>query len=222
MTDEGIIAPVVPEPLSPERLLQLDLVACALRLAPGALMHHVYKAGYAPTSFNPGKGLGRFHPFEDASGRVVPVYCAANSIEGAFCETLFRGQEAGTGIKRVTTTLIDRYAHAEMTVTRALVLADLSGSVLSRMGILRQNLLDTGPAHYRSSALWARAIHHAYPDLHGLAWISRQHDRSECYLLFGDRVAPDALRQRLATPLAANGRLKAMEVARTLGVAIIG
>ena len=60
---------------------------------------------FGPTAFNPGKGLGRFHPFPDPGGSVVPVLYAAENLEGALSETVFHSvpfQDPGKRIRRIT------------------------------------------------------------------------------------------------------------------------
>lgn len=192
-------------------------------LLPGAqVLHHVYASRFAPDSFNPGFGLGRFHPFQNASGQTVPVYYAATSEEGSYCETLFRA--VGDGLqacRRVSGKLLANYSHARVRLRRTLQLAHLSGNQLNQLGLTRAALLEPGPLHYEKTAAWAAMIHTAYPHLHGLAWISRQHDSSSCVMLFGDRVQPDQFDVLSTLDLASNaGQIRADCVAQNLGIVI--
>ncbi|WP_338845459.1 RES family NAD+ phosphorylase [Massilia sp. W12] len=158
-------------------------------LPPGSALHHIHESCFDPASFNPGLGQGRFHPFTDAHGRSVPVYYAAQTEIGSYCETLLRALDSNLSACRVLSARrAARYSYALLHNRRELRLADLSGSMLLRLGLTRGALLEPGPPHYAHTQHWAQAIHAACPQLHGLSWISRQHDASLCLMLFGDRV----------------------------------
>lgn len=53
---------------------------------------------------------------------------------------------------------------------------------------MRSPLLEPRPAHDARTAPWASTLHAACPDIDGLIWRSRQHDESQCLVLFGDRL----------------------------------
>src|SRR5689334_25225237 len=44
---------------------------------------------FGASELNPGVGRGRFHPLRDLDGRLVPTLYAADSLDGAFSETIF-------------------------------------------------------------------------------------------------------------------------------------
>ena len=170
-----------------------DLIGARLADEPfivpaGMQLHHVHESRFPANSFNPGAGRGRFHPFQDAAGRTVPCLYAATSIAGSYTETVFRA----VGVRpclQVPARRISKFSYALLTPQKELRLAHLCGDPLARLRLTRAALLDPGPAFYADTARWAQAIHAAYPALHGLAWVSRQHDASSCLLFFGDRVA---------------------------------
>ncbi len=198
------------------------LDAMPMRLHGAQVLHHIYASRFAPDSFNPGFGSGRFHPFQSASGQTVPVYYAATTEEGSYCETLFRASVDGLqACRRVAGKLVSNYSHARVRLRRPLSLATLSGNELHRLGLTRAALLEPGPLHYTQTAAWAAAIHTAYPHLHGLAWVSRQHDGASCIMLFGDRVESGQLEVLSSLDLAtAAGQARADVVAHGLGIVI--
>ena len=162
----------------------------ALCLAAGQVLHHIHRSEFSASSFNPGFGNGRFHPFCDADGKKVPIFYAANTEEGAYCETLLRALDSnGISPRSVPSKRFSGFSYAQLQNREPLNLAHLCGNQLIKLGLTRAVLLEPGPAHYPATSAWAKAIHQHYPSLHGIAWLSRQHDASTCYMLFGDRVA---------------------------------
>jgi hypothetical protein len=72
---------------------------------------------------------------------------------------------------------------------RKLLLADLTGFGLSRLGLTRADLLESGPNRYGETAEFAEKVHQNRHDVvDGIFWISRQFDLGRCIVLFGDRV----------------------------------
>jgi len=76
-----------------------------------------------------------------------------------------------------------------VTPKRKLSLADLSTTALRKLGVQRNELIDTEKDKYPGTRKWAEAIHAACPSAEGLCWVSRQDDRALAIMLFGDRVA---------------------------------
>lgn len=198
------------------------LEAAPLLLSGAQILHHVYNSSFPADSFNPGFGSGRFHPFKDASGALVPIYYAASSEEGSYCETLFRAVGDGRmACRQVAGKLLANNSYARVRLQRSLALANLSGNQLLRLGVTRAALLEPGPLHYADTAAWAAAIHTACPDLHGLAWTSRQHDASTCLMFFGDRVRSDDLEVLSTLDLATlAGRAQAELIAYGMGIVV--
>jgi hypothetical protein len=183
-------------------------------------LHHVHPSIFPANSFNPG-GCGRFHPFNDTAGNPVPCLYAADSIAGSYTETVFRsiGQQP---CRQVPARRIRQFSHALLAAGKALQLAHLSGDALGRLRLTRAMLLEPGPAFYADTVRWAQAIHAAYPDLHGLAWVSRQHDATTCFMLFGDRVAAGDLQVIKTINLAdAAGAALTDRVAMRLGIVVV-
>jgi hypothetical protein len=211
----------VPPPPVAKALRAARLDEDALLLRPGQTVYHVYPQRYQADSFNPGLGLARFHPFLDASGQAVAVYYCASTEEGSLCETLFRATAIGSSCRMVPGQRLAGYALAEIRLRQPLQLAHLAGNCLNRLGLTRARLLEPGPPHYPQTTAWAGAIHAAYPGLHGLAWVSRQHDSSTCMVLFGDRVTATWLEPVSTLDLASPaGRLRMDALGQRLGVVI--
>lgn len=144
---------------------------------------------FGASELNPGVGRGRFHPLRDLDGRPVPTLYAADSLDGAFSETIFhevptRGPEKTIRRLSLLPTLLSTLA-----VERDLTLAQLHGYGLSRIGVTRSELIEVGSDHYGETVAWARALHACDRRIDGLVWVSRQHDDAYALVLFGDRVA---------------------------------
>lgn len=212
--------PVPAVSLADVQAAQLD--AAPLVLSGAQVLHHVYNSSFPADSFNPGFGSGRFHPFKDGNGVLVPIYYAASSEEGSYCETLFRAVGDGRiACRQVAGKLLANNSYARVRLRRSLAMAQLSGNQLLRLGITRAALLEPGPLHYADTAAWAAAIHATYPHLHGLAWTSRQHDASTCLMFFGDRVTGDDLDVLSTLDLATlAGRAQAELVAYGMGIVV--
>ncbi|NMG42312.1 RES domain-containing protein [Aromatoleum toluvorans] len=156
-----------------------------------ALIHRIHRTDVSPERFNPGDGRGRFHPLvtQSAPARAIPTFYGGSSLIGALCETLFRLEPANhRGPFPVPKKRALQFAHATLRPTRSLNLLALKGDNLRALGLMRSQLLEPGPAHYDRTASWASILHAACPNADGLIWRSRQHDESECLVLFGDRV----------------------------------
>lgn len=194
----------------------------ALRLAAGQILHHIHRSEFSASSFNPGLGAGRFHPFSALDGKSVPIFYAANTEEGAYCETLLRAVDTnGLSPRSVPGKRFWDFSYAQLQNCQPLNLAHLCGNQLIKLGLTRAALLEPGPAHYPATSAWAKAIHSHYPNLHGIAWLSRQHDASTCYMLFGDRVEEADLQVIAQQDLnAPQGRQMADVLAQRLNIVI--
>lgn len=150
--------------------------------------------------FNPGKGLGRFHPFEDGFGKIVPVLYAAENLEGALSETIFNGLPFRGPGKRVWRPRLKPLIVSTLACNRDLKLAQLYGFGLRRLGVTRLRLIEVLKKQFPRTAAWAQAIHAADERIDGLVWVSRQNDGTRSLVLFGDRVSSSSLRA-ITSPL---------------------
>src|SRR6266545_575581 len=160
----------------------------------GRSLTRCHNLRYGSRDFNPGHGLGRFHPFSDVSGNPVPTLYAADGVDGALSETAFHDVPARGFLKAMPRERLKTLGLSFLAPRRDLVLVQLHGFGLRRLGVTREELIASDAEEYLRTALWARALHACRPEADGLVWVSRQHDRSLCLVLFGDRVKPEDLR----------------------------
>lgn len=154
----------------------------------GQSLCRVHATKRAANAFNPGFGQGRFHPFHKQAGRMVPTLYASDQIDGALSETVFRGIPSVGSLRGIRKQNLAGLVLSTLRPTRDLRLADLRGHGLRRLGLQRNQLLETEASHYQQSAAWAGALHRADTTLDGLIWVSRQFDTATVMVLFGDRV----------------------------------
>lgn len=148
--------------------------------------HHV---AFGATEFNPGLGRGgRFDPLVDPSGAKVPTLYAAGDREGALSETVFHNVPARGEGKRVSRVSTLRLVLSPLACRRDLLLAQLFGLGLPRLGLTREELIESEADSYPQTRSWAAALHASPGRLDGLVWVSRQNDGAQALLLFGDRV----------------------------------
>lgn len=155
-------------------------------------------------AYNPGYGRGRFHPIRDANGNAIPTLYAADRIQGALSESVFRDVTSATG--RIHRDDLQALLLSRLVQQSDLKLINLTGLALRRLGLTRVQLIEAPPRHYSHTARWAEALHRCCPDAQGLMWVSRQSDTSKVIVLFGDRVADHALENAEASESLYRGR----------------
>lgn len=190
-----------------------------------AVIHRVHSRQYGGVEFNPGlRGNARFSPIRNSHGEPVPTLYGGSSFACAAMESVFHDVPFAAGFKTFDKNKLDDQVHSQFEPLQDLLLADLGSKALRKLGVQRNALIDTEKDHYPVTRLWAAAIHAQYPRLQGLYWTSRQDDSAVSLLLFGDRIADDALRQRarsrsLVADTGAYGELLAL--AELIGVDIV-
>lgn len=143
--------------------------------------------------FNPGMGEGRFHPILDrATGAPIPTLYGSDRVPGVLSESVFHNVPVRGPAKRIRRSTLTRFRLSALVPRRDLLLADLSGNGLKRLGLRRPELIESSSASYAATRAWAEAIHRDAP-ADGLVWVSRQHDRALAIMLFGDRVGASDL-----------------------------
>ena len=181
--DEGSAA-VVPSP--PELLNSPNIV----ELERGELLHRVHDRAFAGDDFNPCRGgPTRFAPIRDQEGRCIPSLHAGTTLESAIYETIFHDVPPSANRKTVPRGMVESCSHSTLLMRRSLRLASLRAPDLMRWGVRRDVLIGSLPAQYARTALWAKAIHDQFGDVHGLIWTSNLCDPEGALLLFGDRVS---------------------------------
>lgn len=179
----------VPDPPPPSSLQPLLFI-----WEKGRPLFRCHSDHFGPTQFNPGRGSGRFHPFRDARGVVVPTLYAAGDLEGALSETVFHNVAAkgpGKALRRVD---LRSLVLSTLVCDRDLRLAQLFGFGLRRLNITRLTLIEASKRQYPRTAVWAQGLHACNDRIDGLVWVSRQNDGTRSVILFGDRVPGLALR----------------------------
>jgi len=165
-------------------------------------LFRVHPTKHASNSFNPGFGIGRFHPIFDQSGKPIPTLYASDQINGALSETVFRNIISGDVVYQAE--LIDKYL-SRIQYQKELQLIDLTGNYIKRLKITRRQLIESEEEYYKITARWAEALHSACPSAHGIKWVSRQFDTAKSILLFGDRVEQSQLKDRNKSELIESG-----------------
>lgn len=160
----------------------------------GKPIYRVHDRRYAASTFNPGQGRGRFHPFSDLSGQPVPTLYGADTLDGALSESVFRSIPVRGPGRAIGRSHLFEACYSVLIPIRDLRLAALHGFGLGRLGVERLELIESDAAHYGETVLWASALHRLPARVDGLAWVSRQHDTSRAIILFGDRVLSEDLR----------------------------
>ena len=72
-------------------------------------------------------------------------------------------------------------------------LARLHGAGLSRLGLLRRDVIDCEEAEYPYTAQWAQALWGSRRRPAGISWTSRQNDSTRAYMLWEPRLKPELL-----------------------------
>ena len=174
-----------------------DALGALLRirtLAAGSMLHRIHAQQFSPVQFNPGStSNARFSPIRNEHDALIPTLYAGSNFDCAAMETVFHDVPFVPGLKTLDASHLTALVQSVLTPRRALRLVDLSSTALRRLGTERRLLIDTSKADYPRTRRWAQALHQAAPDADGLGWVSRQDDRSEAIVLFGDRIEAAAL-----------------------------
>jgi hypothetical protein len=193
----------------------------------GQVIHVIHDAAFEPGSFNPGvdasgrlRNPTRFAPVRDRAGRVVPYLYGGSSRDCAIFETLFHNLPIDAPAKFVDLDDFANRAHGQIVPDRALQLVNLTTDGLHRLKVPKAELIASAPIDYLDTASWAEAIHHQFPDVDGLLWMSRQRDRDQALMLFGDRCATALTGTRLGTALRTNEVLRQAILTLALRVGI--
>jgi len=164
------------------------------------IIHRVHQDHYAGDQFNPGlNGNARFSPIKDALGAPVPTLYGGSTFACAAMETVFHDVPFAPGLKTLDKTRLVRQVHSQVTPGADLVLADLRSKALRKLGIARNQIIDTEKDQYPVTRQWAEAIHTQCPQVQGLCWTSRQDDSAQALMLFGDRLKQGVLQAGAAS-----------------------
>ncbi len=161
---------------------------------PGREIVRVYDSRGGPLDFNPTDSPGRFRPIYVA-GRVVPTLYGAADAETALAEGLLRGVSAlrSGRRRRLYRAQVEGHRIVTLRCEDELRLARLHGAGLQRLGLTRQNVIDTEESEFPYTATWARALWGSKPRPHGIVWTSRQNDSARAMILWENRVRAASL-----------------------------
>lgn len=172
-----------------------DLRITLHALEVGTVLHRVHLNQYGPAQFNPGvAGNARFSPIRNQRGDPIPTLYAGTTLQCALMETVFHDVPYSGALKTVNRSKLVDQVHSTVTLARQLQLVDLSTIALRKLGVQRNQLIDTEKDQYPNTRRWAEAIHAQCLEAQGLMWVSRQDDQSRAVVLFGDRVPTGALK----------------------------
>lgn len=193
----------------------------------GRAIHVIHDAAFEPQSFNPGvdaagvlRNPTRFAPIRDGAGRVVPYLYAGSTLDCAIFETVFHNVPIDASDKFVDLDDFANRTHGLIVPNRTLRLVNLTTDGLHRLKVPKAELIASAPFDYLDTARWAQAFHHQCPDVDGLLWMSRQRDRDQALVLFGDRAGSALTGTRMGTALRGNDVLRQAILALALRVGI--
>ena len=163
------------------------------------IIHRVHQDQYAGDQFNPGlNGNARFSPIKDALGAPVPALYGGSTFGCAAMETVFHDVPFAPGLKTLDKKKLVGQVHSQVTPGADLVLADLRSKALRKLGVARNQIIDTEKDQYPITRQLAAAIHTQCPQVQGMCWTSRQDDSAQALMLFGDRLNKGVLQQAAA------------------------
>lgn len=151
-------------------------------LPEGTVLFRVHQNRFSADEYHPGPATSRVSTrFAFFGSPTVPVLYAAETPAAAISETLLHDVPIEGG--RVDVDLVQSRILSQVVTTRTLRLLALHGHGFRRIGTEADRVTRTLPSRYADSMPWARAAHEAGFD--GLVWMSRHHDTSRAYALFG-------------------------------------
>lgn len=162
-----------------------------------ATVWRIYPKVYGARGFNStNKGDARFSPLVRADGSAVPTLYAGTELDVALMEVVLRDLPLGCAGEQFMLPNRQREHRmaTQLEILTPLQLVDLSTLSLRAMGLLRTDAIDCEASEYdhtRRLGLW---LYENAPAAQGIIWTSRQLDRGQSMVLFGDRVSSDTLR----------------------------
>lgn len=163
----------------------------------GRPLARCHGATRSATACNPTTARGRFRPIYDRRRRrrhVVPTAYGAEDALIAFAEHVLRNVAAHHGAAALLpANAVKDKALASLAYEHDLLLVELRGYGLRRLGLRRSDCIDTGPEAYLATARLAQALYDAQPRAQGLVWTSQQTDHGAAVVLWETRLDLDRL-----------------------------
>ena len=188
----------------------------------GAVLWRIHAEKLAGDAFNPGFGSSRFAPIGPVRKRVPTAY-AADGFEAAVYETIFHDLDPAQSFKTFPLSKLADVRCSVLRVASPLALRSFLAPDLMKLGIARNQLIDTPASEFSDTRRWSAALHRKDAATHGMVWESRAYPSSLAVMFFGDRVPPGALSVVSAVRVDADPSLAARfkALADRSGVALI-
>ena len=161
-------------------------------LALGAILWRIHAESLAGDTFNPGFGFSRFAPIGPMRKRVPTAY-AADGFEAAVYETIFHDLDPAQSFKTYPLSKLAEVRCSVLRVATPLVLRSFLAPDLMKLGVARNQLIDTPSREFPDTRRWSAALHRRDTVTQGMVWESRAYPSSLAMMFFGDRVPPGSL-----------------------------
>ena len=158
----------------------------------GAVLWRVHAESLAGDTFNPGFGFSRFAPIGPVRKRVPTAY-AAEEFEAAVYETIFHDLDPAQSFKTYPLSKLADVRCSVLRVASPLGLRSFLAPDLMKLGVARNQLIDTPSREFPDTRRWSAALHRKDAVTHGMVWESRAYPSSLAMMFFGDRMPPGAL-----------------------------
>ncbi len=186
------MAPAEPPGRPPGRPRRAALAAGTLLFRVYHLRHGLgaFKRSMSPATGSTQPGGGRFDGTVD---QPYPFLYAGSTPGVAVAESLLRDAAfSDSGTRTVLRSLVAHLGCGALEVTRSLELVDLRGGrALAAIGATAA-LVHCAERSYPVTRRWAHRLREWAPDAAGLVWRSRWEPDGDAYVLFGDRLDPEA------------------------------
>jgi hypothetical protein len=159
----------------------------------GKPIFRLFARSRGPLAFNPTPSSARFRPVFTETRTIVPTAYGGEDQETALAEALLRGVDTLAAGKRPRLYIkeVKGVDLVELVPVADLRLVRLRGQGLTRLGLLREDVIDCGADRYGYTAEWAQALYECEPGFSGMVWTSRQNDAGRAVVLWGGRLDPD-------------------------------
>ena len=203
-----------------------DASFTTIQLVPGEVpkWYHVYST--APphvneaTTFAQGWSDTRFAPIECNDGSAVHTYYAASSVECAILESVLHDIPLDPP-GQFDVNRLEHYRIAEISFESAIECVSFHTPHLPALKLTRAQLIDSLPAHYARTRLWAQAAYRECPTAQAIAYGSRRYDAHRCIMLFGQRLSAPQFTVIVDRPLAIDpGRSEVLKLVRELRIGL--
>lgn len=158
----------------------------------GAVLWRIHAEKLAGDAFKPGFGFSRFAPIGPVRKRVPTAY-AAEEFEAAVYETIFHDLDPAQSFKTYPLSKLADVRCSVLRVASPLALHSFLAPDLMKLGVARNQLIDTSSREFPDTRRWSAALHRKDTVLNGMVWESRPYPSSLAMMFFGDRVPPGAL-----------------------------